>query len=244
LGVKERRREKEEKKEKSEIEEKEQTTEFEREIELEKHSPEIVIEHPVKTETAKAQTEDIEIQTRTDDSIITSTQEQLIPTWGTPEQSEWMYHIPPREEDKDLWAEEWSDYVLKWAEKNEAHILSITTFIKEFPFSEMSNKVDAFRLIADTLIEKEIAEWLDKNERQLRVYWRFLEEWADLIYEWALANGKLRLDVKSMVIQEQEEKFAKLPERDLYIVMSIMVDKGYAKFVDKTSGAIIVKTKT
>ena len=170
-------------------------------------------------------------------------QEQLIPTWGTFEKSEWMYHIPTRDEDKGLWAEEWADYILKWVEQNDVHILSITTFIQEFPFKDMTGKVDAFHLISAILIEKEIAEWLDDNKHQLRVYWRFLEEWADLVYDWALAKGKLRLDVKSIIIQEYKEKFAKLPERDLHTVLSIMVDKGYAEFVDKKKGAIIIKTK-
>jgi hypothetical protein len=239
LGVRERRREKEKPKEKVEVEEKVQPSETEREVIVETHIPEVIIEDS-KTDAKPVQTE-IEAQTESTSDI--SIQELLIPTWGTLEQSEWMYHIPPREEDKGLWAEEWADYVLKWAERNDVHILSITTFIKEFPFKDMTSKVDAFRMIGTTLVEKEVAEWLDNKLRQLRIYWRFLEEWADLVYEWALTTGKLRLDVKSIVIQEHKEKFAKLPERDLYIVLSIMVDKGYAEFVDKKSGAILVKTK-
>jgi hypothetical protein len=242
LGVKERRREKEKPKEEVETEEEVQPSETESEVEVEEHIPEVVIEHD-KSITAQAQVEEVGVKSQPKESSITTIYEQLIPTWGTLEQSEWMYHIPPREEDKVLWAEEWADYLLKWAEKNDVHILSITTFIREFPFSDMTSKVDAFRLIGAILVEKEIAEWLDGKKRQLRVYWRFLEEWADIVYEWALVKGKIRLDVKSIVIQEHKEKFAKLPERDLHVVLSIMVEKGYAEFVDKKRGAIIVKTK-
>lgn len=239
MGVKEKRREKDKPKEKTEVEEEVHPIETEKEVMVEKHIPEVIIEDS-KSDVKPVQTE-IELQTESSSDV--SILEQLIPTWGTLEQSEWMYHIPPREEDKELWAEEWADYVLKWAEMNDVHILSITTFIKEFPFKDMTSKVDAFRMIGGTLVEKEVAEWLDNKLRQLRVYWRFLEDWADLIYEWALTTGKLRLDVKSIVIQEHKEKFAKLPERDLHVVLSIMVDKGYAEFVDKKSGAILVKTK-
>lgn len=239
MGVKEKRREKDKPKEKTEVEEEVHPIETEKEVMVEKHIPEVIIEDS-KSDVKPVQTE-IELQTESSSDV--SILEQLIPTWGTLEQSEWMYHIPPREEDKELWAEEWADYVLKWAEMNDVHILSITTFIKEFPFKDMTSKVDAFRMIGGTLVEKEVAEWLDNKLRQLRVYWRFLEDWADLIYDWALTTGKLRLDVKSIVIQEHKEKFAKLPERDLHVVLSIMVDKGYAEFVDKKSGAILVKTK-
>jgi hypothetical protein len=53
-----------------------------------------------------------------------------------------------------------------------------------------------------------------------------------------LKSGKVRLDVKSIVIQEDEYSFAKLPENDLHQVLLIMVEKGLANWVDKKKGAI------
>ncbi|MHA2358991.1 MAG: hypothetical protein ACXAB5_01855, partial [Candidatus Thorarchaeota archaeon] len=73
-------------------------------------------------------------------------------------------------------------------------------------------------------------------------YWRPLEDWADLIYQWAIKTGKLRLDVKSIVIQESAEDFASLPEKDIRIVLALMVDKGLADWVDTKKGAIIIST--
>jgi hypothetical protein len=166
----------------------------------------------------------------------------LAPPWGGIDESEWMYGIPTRQTDLNLWAEEWGDYLLQWAESNSVHVLSIATFIAEPPFKDMRSKVEAFRTISEGLIEKRVAEWVDKNERQLRIYWKPLEDWADEIYVWCLEKGKLRLDVKSIVIQEDKEAFAQLPEADLYKVMGILVSKKLADWVEKKRGAITVKT--
>lgn len=140
-----------------------------------------------------------------------------------------------------MWAEEWADFLLGWAEANGVHVLSVTMFIKNAPFKDMAGKVDSFLLIGEVLVQKEIAEWLDEAKRQLRVYWRYLEDWADIVYQWALKTGNLRLDIKSIIIQEEKQDFASLPEKDLRVIMKIMVDRRLADWVDKKKGAIKVK---
>ncbi|NHI83764.1 MAG: hypothetical protein EAX81_05635 [Candidatus Thorarchaeota archaeon] len=165
-------------------------------------------------------------------------EEILLPDWGDITQSEWMYSIPDREKDKPMWAEEWSDFLLEWTKKKHIHVISVSLFLSEPPFKDIAGKVDSFRCIGEVLVKKEIAEWLDKNRRQLRVYWRFLEEWADSVYRWALESGTVRLDVKSIVIQEEAQAFSNLPERDLHIIMTLLVEKQLAEWIDKKKGAI------
>ncbi len=201
------------------------------------HTPDIVVE---RKEHQLAQTE-----SPTGDSIeATPTEieaEALPPPWGGIDESEWMYGIPTRQADLSLWAEEWGDYLLQWAETRSVHVISVASFITEPPFKDMRSKVDAFRIISEGLIEKQVAEWVDKNERQLRVYWKPLEDWADDIYAWCLDTGKLRLDVKSIVIQESQQAFSHLPEEDLYKVLAIMVTRGFADWVDKKKGAVVIE---
>ncbi|MHA2384689.1 MAG: hypothetical protein ACXAEE_00610 [Candidatus Thorarchaeota archaeon] len=240
MGVRERRREKEKTKttpETSTSESKvEETTPVEEPetIEEEVHKPEVVVKHIETTTVEEAGDSAIE----TEEALVEPEEVILMPPWGDLRQTEWMYGIPPREEDREMWAEEWSDFVLRWMEVHEVHVLSVTAFIKEPPFNDITNKIDSFKMIGGVLVQKEIAEWLDRNRRQLRVYWRFLEDWADIIYNWALKSGKVRLDVKSIVIQEEDHSFAKLPEKDLHRVLLIMVEKGLASWVDKKKGAI------
>ncbi|MFW9787436.1 MAG: hypothetical protein ACFFE2_04310 [Candidatus Thorarchaeota archaeon] len=244
MGVREKKREKPKTKEKAEAVEQEQVevpsvekTRVQEEI----HSPEVVVEvtEPVVTEEQEEQTESATeevMETLTTDSGF------IMPSWGDVEETEWMYGTPTREEDRELWAGEWSDYLLEWTEDKKVHIISLATFISEPPFKDLRNKVDSFKEIAAVLVDKEVAEWVDKKKRQLRVYWKPLEDWADILYHWALKTGKLRLDVKSIVIQEVDEDFATLPERDIHIVLAIMVKKGLAEWIDEKRGAIIVST--
>ncbi|MGD9395573.1 MAG: hypothetical protein PVJ05_04005 [Candidatus Thorarchaeota archaeon] len=230
MGVRERKREKEKTKESTKPVEQEQVESApvieDVAVEEEAHTPEVVVEitEPVT-------------------EVVVAEPDFVMPSWGDVEETEWMYGIPTREEDRELWAGEWSDYLLEWTESKSVHVLSVATFISEPPFKDFRNKVDSFKIIAAALIDKEVAEWVDKKKRQLRVYWKPLEDWADILYQWALKSGKLRLDVKSIVIQEGDEDFASLPEKDIHIVLALMVKKGLADWIDAKKGAILISTQ-
>ncbi len=244
MGVKEKRREKKEKTEAETEPEKEPTpteTMVEAEIvviegERKAHRPEVIVLTTEESETIQQQTtnDTTEIPHELESDVIQ-------PQWGDASESEWMYSIPPRDEDKVLWAHEWGDFLLEWTQSKGVHVLSISIFLKEMPFRDMLGKVDAFRMIGDVLVEKEVADWLDRSRRQLRVYWRPLEEWADIVYEWAIKTGNLSLDLKSIVIQESGEDFAQLPERDIGIVLGFIVEKGLATWIDKKQYAIRIE---
>ncbi|TFH08810.1 MAG: hypothetical protein E4H14_05700 [Candidatus Thorarchaeota archaeon] len=242
MGMKEKPREKTKEEVRPEVVETEVEPESEEDteqVEIETHTPEVEIEPAIVKTTEIVE----EVYTNSTETIVESTTEAiLMPSWGGNDQSEWMYGIPPREEDRNLWEGEWADFLLQWTEHNSVHVLSLATFIAEPPFKDLRNKVDSFKEIANVLIDKEVAEWTDRKKRQLRVYWKPLEDWADILYECALKTGKLRLDGKSIIIQESGESFAKLPEKDLYIVLALMVEKEFAEWVDKKRGAVLVIT--
>jgi len=242
LGVRERQREKErEKAEQEALEDKVEEVEVvESQSVDESHRPAVHIieqEATVTPQEVSAEAETVTVE----DTKPATVEIVLLPPWGSVSETEWMYSIPPREEDRQMWAEEWADFLLGWAEENGVHVLSVTMFIKNAPFKDIAGKVDSFLLIGEVLVQKEIAEWLDEAKRQLRVYWRYLEDWADIIYQWALKTGKLRLDIKSIIIQEEKQDFASLPEKDLRVIMKIMVDRRLADWVDRKKGAIKVK---
>jgi len=241
--MKEKPREKTKEEVKPEVVETEVESEIEEiveQVEIETHAPEVEIEPEIVKSTEIVE----EVSPKDNETIVEKsvTEVILMPSWGGNDQSEWMYGIPPREDDRALWAGEWADFLLQWTEHNSVHVISLATLIAEPPFKDLRNKVDSFKMIAKVLIDKEVAEWSDRKRRQLRVYWKPLEDWADYVYEWALKTGKLRLDVKSIVIQESSESFAKLPEKDLYIVLALMVEKEFAEWVDKKKGAVLVIT--
>ena len=63
----------------------------------------------------------------------------ILPSWGDVEETEWMYSVPSREEDLEMWANEWSDYLLGWTENKKVHVMSLATFIAEPPFKYRCN---------------------------------------------------------------------------------------------------------
>ncbi len=238
MGVRERRR----KKEKSKTSEKEKTEgrevtlpelgdEYELEPEVETHIPEVKIR-----ETEQEETTDTEKMDSTPVEI--AVEDVLSPLWGTIEETEWMYSIPPRDEDKEMWASEWADFLLQWTEVNKAHIISLTVFIKEHPFKDILNKTKAFKLIASKLVDDDVAIWKDRKRHQLRVYWKPVEDWADEIYEWSIKTGTLRLDLQTIVIQHSNIGFASLPEEDIEQVLKVLVEREQAEWVDKKKFAV------
>ncbi|MBY8997575.1 MAG: hypothetical protein KGD60_07575 [Candidatus Thorarchaeota archaeon] len=245
MGIKEKKREKTKTKESTKPVEREQVESSpavkETIIEEETHTPEVVVEAPETVETVESE-KPAEAVIETSSEIVVTEPVFVMPSWGNIEETEWMYGMPTREDDRELWAAEWADYLLGWTENKRVHILSLATFISEPPFKDLRNKVDSFKAIAAVLVDKEVAEWRGKKMRQLRVYWRPLEDWADSLYQWALKTGKLRLDVKSIVIQEVDEDFASLPERDIHIVLALMVKKELAEWIDEKRGAILIST--
>ncbi len=204
------------------------------------HVSEIVVEEndvSNATDTIKTAVIEPEQMMVTETAAIT----EIMPRWGNIGEAEWMYNIPTRSQDLVLWAEEWGDFLLEWTEFEKIHVLSVSAFISRPPFKDILGKVKAFRSIGNSLVGKDVAAWLGRNREQLRVYWRPLEEWADLVYRWALDTGILRLDVKSLVIQRAEQDFSRLPEEDIHRIMALLVERGFAEWVDKKAGAIIVK---
>jgi hypothetical protein len=201
------------------------------------HRPEVVVKEQAEEERTD---ESVTASVTANESPVSET-EVLLPEWGTAEESGWMYGVPSRNEDKAMWAEEWGDFLLEWAQSQALHVLSLSTFLKEPPFRDLQGKVDAFRIIGDALVEKQVADWLDRGRRQLRVYWRPLEDWADIVYEWAIRTGHTLLDLKSIVIQESGEDFAHLPERDIGMVLTLIVERGLAVWIDKGKFAIRVE---
>jgi hypothetical protein len=243
LGVRERRREKPKSKDKAKevVETEPEVVLEETELEEITHTPEVIVDTKESTSVTES-----EVVLETTTEVVEEAPPELDyvkPAWGDVEETEWMYSVPSREEDMNLWANEWSDYLLEWTENKKVHVMSLATFIAEPPFKDLRDKVDSFRKIASVLVDKEVAEWRDRKKRQLRVYWKPLEDWADQVYEWAIKTGKLRLDVKSIVIQESGEDFANLPEKDIHMVLALMVKRGLAEWVDQKKGAVIISSE-
>ena len=92
------------------------------------------------------------------------------------------------------------------------------------------------------MVNKKLAEWLDRKKESLRVYWRSLEEWSKIIVNWArdnvIADPILLPDIRN-----SGEEFANLPENDVKKVFKMIADdaKGDMIEIDKSEFAIKIK---
>ena len=152
-----------------------------------------------------------------------------------------MYQVPEIEDGRLRWCAEWGEYLLDWARYNRKHIVSLGDFITDREFGAIHGRITAFRQIGDWLVEQGIAKWLDTSKRRLRIRWRSTEEWADVVYAWAIDAGETRLDPRTLTIQHPELEFSTLPEQELRDVFQRLVDEKLAEWIDRGRCAIILR---
>jgi hypothetical protein len=154
--------------------------------------------------------------------IVITAYEKLVAIhdWLDAPQYGFMYSIPNSKkarQDFESWQEEWSQVLLDYAHVGLLHILYPKRMLTEKPFNKFTNRKHAIEIIAQVLVEKDLAEWTGdkpKKKEALRVYWKSLEEWVAIIEKWAQTNALFEV-VMLPDIRKAETEFANLPEEDL-----------------------------
>ncbi|MEM2133408.1 MAG: hypothetical protein QXG44_01010 [Candidatus Jordarchaeaceae archaeon] len=141
----------------------------------------------------------------------------------------WMYVKPENPKFLESWRRDWSDYTLKWAKFLVIHLISVAELMEKRPFDKLSEV--ALRDILEYMNSKNSVKWWDKNKTLVRIYWRSLEEWCEIIYRWALRTG--RLDFTLFEIMDEKEDFSTLPPEDIKEIFRLMVEKRFAEWMGK-----------
>lgn len=140
--------------------------------------------------------------------------------WITQAQYGFMFVIPNKKKNKqdyESWKEEWSQVLFDYAKVGKFHVLYMKRLLTEEPFNKFDNRKKAIQDFAERLVEKDLAEWTGdkpKKKEELRIYWKSLSEWQDIIVKWAENNAILEL-ILIPEIRKLKEDFANLPEEDL-----------------------------
>jgi uncharacterized small protein (DUF1192 family) len=149
----------------------------------------------------------------------------------------WMYVKPENTKFLESWRSDWSDYLLKWAKFLIIHLISVAELMQKNPFDKLSEV--ALRDILEYMNSKSTIKWWDKDKTLVRIYWRSLEDWCELIYRWALETG--RLDFTLFEIMDEKEEFSSLPSEDIKEIMKIMVKKNFAEWMGKKRELVKIK---
>jgi len=110
----------------------------------------------------------------------------------------WEYSFPPfftiqpHADSREIQIKTWADLVLKFHKHNKQAILNVNDENSELFNNNKLNRrlpVDGRILVLEHLENSEHAAPLDKKRFQWDIYWYTLDEWANLIYKWAIDNG-------------------------------------------------------
>ncbi len=100
--------------------------------------------------------------------------EQLINEYPWLEETRYafMFSMPNKKKNKsdfESWKSEWAKVLYDYARYAILHIIYLSKLFNEKPFSNFSNR-DAVKLIAQELIDQDLAKWLSKKRRILYVF--------------------------------------------------------------------------
>ncbi len=179
-------------------------------------------------------------QPRTSQSLISPAVKKILPKW-IEKPHRWVSPSPKQKELLAAWIKEWADFLLKWAEVTNHHIVRLLDLQEEFPFNNPIIKkklsLDDLQLIGEYLVENGYAVWLSSRKDRLRVYWKTLEEFSDDIYEWAYSWGHEVVTLLDLV--QANEPWSNLPRIDLKKIMELLVKTKRAEWASKKDKTVI-----
>lgn len=162
---------------------------------------------------------------------------EILPEWVN---KPWMYVTPEHQRQLDSWCADWSNFILEYARINIKHIIHIEEERASYPFNNkpLKKRLDREQMqrIGEYIVAQEMGLWWDRKKIRLRLYWRTLDEWADIIYEWSLKTGRAASEggvITVFELQEAKQPWSTIPQEDIYRILEIMEQKGYIEFVNK-----------
>lgn len=161
----------------------------------------------------------------------------------------WQYEFPPfftlqrtlvtREKQLEAWA----DLVLDYCQFHRIYTLVVNDISNSELFcnSTLNRRLspDGVRAVFDFLEQKKHIDWLDSSKGRCHVYWRRPEEWANLIFNWAVSNAQLDIPLTlhelTRGVDVTRESFYGLDKEILIKSLTVLVDEGRAQFLESNS---------
>ncbi len=189
--------------------------------------------------------EEIELE-QTKAAVVVSVFDRLCEeyTWLKEPAYGFMYSMPNKKKNKkdfESWLDDWSKVLFDYAQIAAKHIIYTKELLSDKPWSDFKDRTIVIQELADGLIRQKVAEFLDKKKERLRIYWKSLEAWADLIVKWAVDIAFLE-PIFIEDIREANQEFSTLPEDDINKIFNIIAKQGKADKV-KIDDKFAIKIK-
>lgn len=145
----------------------------------------------------------------------------------------WMYKEPKDTKDFQIWIMDWGNFLLRWCEHNNRHIISLQELLMNSGFHHSRHPLQNSSLVKifQGLVDQGLAKWANQESTRLRVYWKGLDEWSEIIYKWCIDGGGTTMDIYQL--EKAHQQFSNLPYDDLEAILSILVQTNRAEWLDK-----------
>lgn len=132
-------------------------------------------------------------------------------------QFQWPWHfdfspfftIQPNLSTRDKQLKAWGRLVLDFCQFNRIYSIDLEEIAKSDLFNNrrLNRRLEesGIRAVFDFLEQQKHIEWKDKAKTRCNIYWRRVEEWGQLIYEWASSIGLLNQVVTLYSLTQGED---------------------------------------
>jgi hypothetical protein len=165
--------------------------------------------------------------------------------WLNEKKFGFMYAYPDPKKDKNnfaSWLDDWTKVMFDYAKVTLEHILYPNNLLTEEPFRRFEKPKNSTDLIAEELVRKKLAAWMDRKKEKLRVYWRSMEEWAILVTKWARDNA-FSDPLMLPDIRNSGEEFANLPDEDVKLVFELIQKQNAGQMVQLSKAEFAIKIR-
>lgn len=158
----------------------------------------------------------------------------------------WQYDFPPfftiqpnltsRKAQMDAWA----SLIMAWCCHEKRHTLQLKQAISEPLFNNKKIgrqlTLQSLNVIFDEMKKRSLIEWSDDDKSTCYVYWKSVEEWAQLIYSWANNQNLINSVCTFYEITESDDNkelpFYHLDENVLRKALSVLQSKKKAVLIE------------
>ena len=149
-----------------------------------------------------------------------------------------FWTMQPVKETKRKQYEMWLDIILRYMKFKKATIINIDDYLNSELFNNKKiqrnlSRYEVVQLINE-LVNRQNAEWIGTDQKQCKIIWRKIDEWAAIIYDWAKKRNFIGTVLTFYEITKdddtQGESFHMLEESIFDDAIKYLESKGKAVF--------------
>ena len=164
---------------------------------------------------------------------------ETMPTWI---KKPFMYVQPTHVNLLASWLESWENLILEYTQIFNIHVINVNELRSIFPFDNVNNNKQLTKkqleYIFTEMEERGVARWLDDNHIIVRVYYKTINQWKELIFTYLNDCGQI---VEVLTIEEFEQMkkpWSNLPREDLIEIFELLISDGLARWVGEDRDTI------